>query len=176
MFLPQIIKQQGFAGMEIGFIAAIPYVVGCVGMISIGFLSDRFNKRKIFLIAALLLVAGGLGTAGWLTGSNLAIIAMCVATVGIMGCKGPFWPLPALYLSGTSAAAGIALINSVGNLGGFFGLGIVGMAKNMTGNFESGLYVLSGMALFAVVLTLVFISDKGRVPKKQPTADAMVRT
>ncbi|WP_448118793.1 MFS transporter [Pseudomonas serbica] len=177
MFLPQIIKQQGFAGMEIGFIAAIPYVVGCIGMISIGFLSDRFNKRKIFLIGSLLLIAGGLGAAGWLTGSNIAIIAMCVATVGIMGCKGPFWPLPALYLSGSSAAAGIALINSVGNLGGFFGPGIVGMAKDMTGNFESGLYVLSGMALFAVVLTLVFISDRGRASKKQPAADALpVRT
>lgn len=173
MFLPQIIKQQGFAGMQIGYITAIPYVVGCIGMVSIGFLSDRFNKRKVFLIASLMLIAGGLGSAGWLTGSNLAIIAMCFATVGIMGCKGPFWPLPALYLGGTSAAAGIALINSVGNLGGFFGPGIVGMAKEMTGNFESGLYVLAGLAVFAVLLTLVFISDRGKVQKSQPVVDAM---
>lgn len=173
MFLPQIIKQQGFSGMDIGYITAIPYVVGCIGMISIGFLSDRFNKRKVFLMGALLLIAGGLGMAGWLTGSNLAIIAMCVATIGIMGCKGPFWPLPALYLSGTSAAAGIALINSVGNLGGFFGPGIVGMAKEMTGTFESGLYVLAGLAVLAVLLTLVFISDRGKVQKRQPVANAI---
>ncbi|MFC6300284.1 MFS transporter [Pseudomonas sp. CCM 7893] len=162
MFLPQIIKQQGFTGMDVGYVTAIPYVVGCIGMISIGFLSDRFNKRKFFLIAALLLIAGGLGIAGWLTGSNLAIVAMSVATIGIMGCKGPFWPLPALYLSGTSAAAGFALINSVGNLGGFFGPGIIGMIKEMTGTFESGLYVLSGLATFATCITLIFISDQGK--------------
>ncbi|MBD8094586.1 MFS transporter [Pseudomonas fluorescens] len=162
MFLPQIIRQQGFTGMDIGYITAIPYIVGCVGMVSIGFLSDKFNKRKVFLIAALLLIAAGLGIAGWLTGSSLAIIAMCVATIGIMGCKGPFWPLPALYLSGTSAAAGIALINSIGNLGGFFGPGIIGITKEITGTFESGLYVLSGLAIFAAFITLIFISDRGK--------------
>ena len=168
MFLPQIIKQQGYSGMAIGYLAAIPYLIGCVGMVSIGFLSDRFNKRKLFLIAALLLIVGGLASAALLSGTYLAIVAMCVATVGIMGCKGPFWPLPALYLSGSSAAAGIALINSVGNLGGFFGPGLVGMAKEMTGSFESGLYVLSGIALLGVILTVFFVSDRGRSPKVKP--------
>lgn len=166
MFLPQILKQQGFAGMEIGFIAALPYIVGCVGMVSIGFLSDRFNKRKAFLAFALILIAGGLGTAGLMANSIWAVVAMCVATIGIMGCKGPFWPLPSLYLSGTSAAAGIALINSVGNLGGFFGPGIVGLAKEVYGNFESGLFALSAMALFAVLVTWVFVSDQGKTKNK----------
>lgn len=167
MFLPQIIKQQGYSGMAIGYIAAIPYLVGCVGMVSIGFLSDKFNKRKVFLIAALLLICGGLGSAALLSGTYLAVIAMCVATIGIMGSKGPFWPLPALYLSGSSAAAGIALINSVGNLGGFVGPGLVGMAKDMTGSFEGGLYLLSGLALLGVIVTILFVSDRG---KKQTTA------
>ncbi|EJN39632.1 MULTISPECIES: MFS transporter [Pseudomonas] len=166
MFMPQIIKQQGFAGMEIGFIAALPYIVGCLGMVGIGYLSDRFNKRKIFLALSLLLIVCGLGTAGLMANSTLAIVAMCVATIGIMGCKGPFWPLPSLYLSGTSAAAGIALINSVGNLGGFFGPGIVGLAKEVYGNFESGLFALSAMALFAVVITCIFVSDQGRTKRK----------
>lgn len=173
MFLPQMIKQQGFTGMEIGYITAIPYIVGCIGMVSIGFLSDRFNKRTAFVILALLLIAGGLGAAGWLSGSNLAIIAMCVATVGIMGCKGPFWPLPALYLSGSSAAAGIALINSVGNLGGFFGPGIIGVTKEMTGSYESGLYLLAGLAILGIFTTLIFISDRGRAQKGQPVSDAV---
>ncbi|WP_448118796.1 MFS transporter [Pseudomonas serbica] len=171
MFLPQILKQQGFVGMEIGYLTAVPYLVGCVGMLGIGFLSDRFQKRKAYLIAALLLIAAGLGGAGWMSGSSLAIVAMCVATVGIMGCKGPFWPLPALYLSGTSAAAGIALINSVGNLGGFFGPGIVGMAREATGNFASGLYLLGGLAILGVILTMVFVSDSGRSRKPNAIAD-----
>lgn len=172
MFLPQIVKQLGFSGMQIGFIAALPYVVGILGMVSIGFLSDHFRKRKAFLIFSMSLIAAGLGVAGYLSGSTLAIAAMCVATIGIMGCKGPFWPLPSLYLSGTSAAAGIALINSVGNLGGFFGPGIVGMAKDMTGNFESGLYALAAIAVFAVLVTVVFVSDKGHARKKQSSVEA----
>lgn len=174
MFLPQILKQQGFVGMEIGYMTAIPYIVGCVGMVAIGFLSDHYRKRKVFLIFALLLIAVGLGGAGWLTGSTFAIVAMCAATVGIMGCKGPFWPLPALYLSGTGAAAGIALINSVGNLGGFFGPGIVGMAKEATGSFEGGLYLLSALALVAVSITILFISDSGRKDKKMQGISAAV--
>lgn len=174
MFLPQILKQQGFIGMEIGYLTAIPYLVGCVGMLAIGFLSDRFQKRKAYLIKALLFIALGLGGAGWMSGSSLAIVAMCLATVGIMGCKGPFWPLPALYLSGTSAAAGIALINSVGNLGGFFGPGIVGMAREATGNFASGLYLLAGLAILGVLITMVFISDSGRGQKKGAMVDPMV--
>ncbi|MNO01768.1 putative tartrate transporter [compost metagenome] len=71
-----------------------------------------------------------------------------------------------MYLSGTGAAAGIALINSVGNLGGFFGPGIVGMAKEATGSFEGGLYLLSALALAAVAITALFISDSGRKGKK----------
>ncbi|WP_455924445.1 MFS transporter [Pseudomonas putida] len=163
MFLPQIIKLQGYTGMEIGFMAAIPYVVGCIGMVTIGMLSDRFNRRKAYLVTALLFLAAGLGLAGWMPGSHLAIIGMCAATVGMMGFKGPFWPLPSQYLSGSSAAAGIALINSVGNLGGFFGPGLVGVAKDLTGNFESGLYVLAGLAVLALLLTIVFVGEPRRV-------------
>lgn len=171
MFLPQILKLQGFEHMEIGYLTAIPYIVGCIGMVSIGFLSDRYQQRKKFLLIAMMCVAVGLAGAGWLTGSNLAIVAMCVATIGIMGCKGPFWPLPALYLSGTSAAAGVALINSVGNLGGFFGPGLVGMAKEYTGSFQSGLYLLAGLALFAVLLTAIAVSDTGRRRSKTPVGE-----
>jgi ACS family tartrate transporter-like MFS transporter len=171
MFLPQIIKQQGYNGMAIGFVAAIPYVVGCIGMVAIGLLSDRFNKRKLFLIVALIFLAGGLAMAGWMPGNYLAILGMCAATIGMMGFKGPFWPLPSLYLSGSSAAAGIALINSVGNLGGFFGPGLVGMAKDMTGNFESGLYVLAGLALFALFLSVVFVSDPDDVAQQKASAE-----
>jgi len=165
MFLPQIVKLQGYSGMAIGFVSAIPYVVGCIGMVVIGWLSDRYNRRRTFLIIALLFIAGGLGLAGWMPGNYLAIIGMCAATIGMMGFKGPFWPLPSLYLSGTSAAAGIAMINSVGNLGGFFGPGLVGMAKDRTGNFESGLYLLAGLAILALGLTLLLVKDRPAAPQ-----------
>ena len=153
MFLPQIIKQQGFSTMQTGFIMAVPYIAGCAGMLIIGQLSDRNKERKWHLIASFMIIAIGLGAAGFLGNTLGAIAAICFAAVGIMGCKGPFWPLPSAYLSGAGAAAGIALINSVGNLGGFVGPWTVGLAKQMTGTFESGLYALALGAFLAAILT-----------------------
>ena len=109
MFLPQIIKQQGFSTMQTGFIMSIPYIAGCIGMLAIGYSSDLFKERKWHLIGSLMITAVGLGVAGWLGSTVGAIAAICFGAIGIMGCKGPFWPLPSAYLSGAGAAAGIAL-------------------------------------------------------------------
>jgi ACS family tartrate transporter-like MFS transporter len=74
-----------------------------------------------------------------------------------MGCKGPFWPLPSAYLTGAGAAAGIALINSVGNLGGFVGPYMLGWAKQATNSFSSGLYLLAIVAAAGAVLTYITV-------------------
>jgi ACS family tartrate transporter-like MFS transporter len=84
-----------------------------------------------------------------------ALAAMCLATIGFYGSKGPFWPLPSTFLTGTAAAAGMALINSVGNLGGFFGPFIVGWIKDSTGRFDNGLYALAGFMVLAAIITLL---------------------
>jgi ACS family tartrate transporter-like MFS transporter len=160
LFLPQIIKQQGFTNIQTGLLAATPYIVGCVGMLAIGWMSDRFKERKKFLAATMFIAALGLGAAGWLGSSIGAIAAICFATIGILGCKGPFWPLPSRYLTGASAAAGIAFINSVGNLGGFFGPSIVGAVKDYTNTFSSGLYALAGMAFVAALATVIFVKER----------------
>ena len=157
MFLPQIIKQQGFSTMQTGLIMSIPYVAGCIGMLVIGYLSDRNKERKWHLIGSLLLIALGLGAAGALGNTIGAIVAICFAAVGIMGCKGPFWPLPSAYLSGAGAAAGIAWINSLGNLGGFFGPWVVGLAKQLTNNFSSGLYALASVAVASAIVTFITV-------------------
>jgi MFS transporter, ACS family, tartrate transporter len=172
LFLPQIIKEQGFTTMQTGFLSALPYVFGCIGMVVIGYLSDHFNERKKFLIATMVIAGTGLGLAGWLGSSVAAIAALCFATIGILGCKGPFWPLPASYMTGASAAAGIAFINSLGNLGGFAGPSIVGAAKELTNSFGSGLYALSSMALLAAVVTMVFVH--ARKPVLVEPRDAIV--
>ena len=157
MFLPQIIKQQGFSTMQTGFIMSIPYIAGCIGMLAIGYSSDLFKERKWHLIGSLMITAVGLGVAGWLGSTVGAIAAICFGAIGIMGCKGPFWPLPSAYLSGAGAAAGIALINSVGNLGGFFGPYMIGLLKRETGTFESGLYFLGVIAFAGALLTLIAV-------------------
>ena len=96
---------------------------------------------------------------------------MDVIFISIFSAQPVFWSLPSTFLKGASAAAGFAVINSVGNLGGFFGPGLVGMAKDMTGNFESGLYVLAGLALFALFLTVVFVSDPDEVARQKASAE-----
>jgi ACS family tartrate transporter-like MFS transporter len=161
MFLPQIIKSQGFSTMQTGFITSIPYITGCIGMLTVGYLSDRFKERKWHLIVCLLLITIGLGTAGYFSRSIIAIFAISIATVGIMGAKGPFWPIPSAYLkTGTGAAAGIAFINSLGNLGGFAGPYVVGWAKQVTNSFSGGLYALATITLLGAFVTLVSIRVK----------------
>lgn len=167
MFLPQIIKQQGYTTMQTGMIMAIPYIAGCAGMLLIGYSSDRRKERKWHLITALTIVAVGLGTAGFLGSTTGAIAAICLGAVGIMSSKIPLWPVVTAYTSGAGAAAGIALINSVGNLGGFVGPYIVGVTKQITNSFTSGLYALAGLAVMGILLTLITIKvNKSQVEAK----------
>lgn len=160
MFLPQIIKQYGFDGMAVGYISAVPYLAGCIGMIVMGVISDKTLKRKVFLGMAFLMIAVGLSGAAVFEDISLSILAMSIGTIGIMGCKGPFWALSGSTVSGVGAAASIALINSIGNVGGFLGPGMVGMAKDWSGSFDSGLYLLSGLAVFGFVLVALFVTEQ----------------
>jgi ACS family tartrate transporter-like MFS transporter len=153
MFLPQIVKQQGFTNMQVGFISALPYIFGIIGMLGIGYSSDRFKERKWHVIGSLALITIGLGFAGLLGGTFASILMICVGAIGIMGAKGPFWPIPSAYLSGAGAAAGIALINSLGNLGGFFGPYVVGWGRQATGNFSGGLYALAILTFLGIIVT-----------------------
>lgn len=160
-FLPQMIKQQGFTNLQVGFLTSFPYIVGCVGMLVIGYLSDKTKERRLFLVATMLMAAIGLYLAAAFGGSVWSIVALAFAAIGILGSKGPFWPLPAAYLSGTAMAGGIAFINSVGNLGGFVGPYAVGWIKDATGSFEGGLYALAGLGVIAAFTTLVFVRGRG---------------
>lgn len=179
-FLPQMIKQQGYTNLQVGFLTSLPYVVGCVGMLVIGYWSDRTKERRMFLFATMIMAAAGLSLAAVFGGSIWSIVALSLAAVGILGSKGPFWPLPAAYLSGTAMAGGIAFINSVGNLGGFVGPYAVGWIKDATGSFVGGLYALAGLAIIAAVTTLVFVRGRGpnaiaEVPLPQDQARAITK-
>ena len=97
--------------------------------------------------------AAGLVIAGMTLGTAWAVVGMTIATIGLYGSKGPFWTMPSMFLTGSAAASGIAWINGIGNLGGFFGPTAVGWIKTMTGSFSSGLYLLAGMAVVSAVST-----------------------
>jgi MFS transporter, ACS family, tartrate transporter len=153
LFLPQMIKQLGLTNMQVGWVALIPYVCGAISMVIWGWYSDRINERRWNLFIACVVAAIGLIVAGQTIGTPWAVVGMSIAAIGLYGSKGPFWTFPSMILTGTAAASGIAWINCIGNLGGFIGPTAVGWAKDYTGSFASGLYVLAGFALLAAVST-----------------------
>ena len=161
-FLPQMIKAMGLSNVQSGLVTSIPYVLGAIGALLWGYFSDKYNERRISLFFALVVSAVGLAGAAFL-GSTIAAVAwMSVAAIGIYGAKAPFWPLPSMFLTGSAAAGGIALINSVGNLGGFAGPYIMGWVKDATGNFQAGLYVLAGFGIAAAIVTLMIVQSAPR--------------
>ncbi len=151
-FLPQIVKGLGLSNLETGFVAAVPYIIGMVGLLLWGWSSDRSEERRWHLIVAIALGSAGLILAGWFGSSYAGLAGITLAVIGLYGSRTAFWPLPSLFLTGTAAAGGIALINAVGNLGGYLGPFAVGWIKDSTNSFEMGLYFLAGFSLLGGIL------------------------
>jgi MFS transporter, ACS family, tartrate transporter len=151
-FLPQIIKGLGLSNLMTGFVTAIPYTLGVIGLLVWGYSSDRRNERRWHLIISTAIAGVGLIGAAALNQSFWAVAAMCVATIGIYGSRPSFWPMPSLFLTGAAAAVGMAFINSIGNLGGYVGPFIVGWIKDSTKSFEMALYFLAACALLSAVI------------------------
>ena len=157
LFLPQMVKQLGLTNMQVGWVSMIPYLCGAVGLLAWGWLSDRMGERRWNLFLGCLVAGLGLVIAGRFMGTPWAVVGMSIAAVGLYGSKGPFWSMPSMFLTGTAAASGIAWINSIGNLGGFFGPTMVGWVKDYTGSFAGGLYVLAGLAVLSAAVTAFWL-------------------
>jgi MFS transporter, ACS family, tartrate transporter len=168
LFLPQIVKQLGLTNMEVGWVTMVPYICGAIAMVFCGWLSDRIGDRRWSLFWTCVIATVGLIIAGLGVGTWWALIGMTIAAIGFYGTKGPFWSIPTMWLTGPAAAAGIAWINSLGNLGGFFGPAMVGWAKNLTGSFAGGLYALAACSLASAIISLFWI----RVPRTVATGAA----
>jgi len=152
-FIPQIIKSLGnFSNMTVGWLTMIPYICGGISMVTWGHISDRMGERRWNLLAACVVSTAGLIIAGMTMGTWWALVGMSIAAIGFYGSKGPFWAMPPMFLTGMAAAGAIAWINSIGNLGGFFGSWYVGFMKDLTGSYAGGLY---GLALFGLVSAFV---------------------
>jgi ACS family tartrate transporter-like MFS transporter len=156
MWLPQIIE--GFSGLGdfgVGLLSAVPYLAAAVAMVLVGSHSDRTGERRWHLAVPALVGAIGLALSAFLQPAPvLALAALSLAALGIWSAFGPFWSLPTTFLTGTAAAGGMALINSVGNLGGFLGPYLVGAVRSTTQNFTGGLLALALILLLGVVLAL----------------------
>ena len=148
-FLPQIVKSFGATNFTTGLLTAIPYTVGIVGLLAFGYFSDRFKERRRHLIAAATVGGVGFLIAASLNNSYWALAGMSIATIGIYGSRPTMWPMPSQFLTGASAAVGIALINSIGNLGGYVGPFVVGWIRDSTKSFEMAVYFLAACAFMS---------------------------
>jgi ACS family tartrate transporter-like MFS transporter len=157
-WLPQVIKSfSGLNNSTVAVLSALPYLAASISMVIIANHSDRTGERKWHVAVAALAGCVGLGLGGYFLENHyplLAFLALCLAAAGIWSTLGPFWSLPTAFLSGTAAAGGVALINSIGNVGGFVGPYVVGYIKQTTQSFSSGMLVLAGSLLIAGLLAL----------------------
>jgi ACS family tartrate transporter-like MFS transporter len=174
LWLPQIVKNLGVNGTSIGFVVAIPYAVAAVAMVLWSRRSDARNERVGHIAIASVTAFLGLAASAYLADSPiLSIIAITAGVVGNLAVLPVFWTLPASILSGAAAAGGIAMINALGNIGGFAGPYVVGWMKDMTGSFLYGSLALGVGFLMTGVIALL-IGDNSSASRGKPTRAPVV--
>jgi D-galactonate transporter len=170
-WLPTIVKGFGVSIALTGWITAIPYAVGFVGSIWWGMRSDARQERLRHLSIALALAAIGVGASALLSDPLLKMTALTLGALGVFSALPIFWTLPTAILSGATAASGIAVINSIGNLSGYVGPFAVGWIKDATGSFAWGLAAIAACAAVALIIALVLGHDHAleKAPETQAT-------
>ena len=158
-FLPQIVKGFGLTNMQTGLVSIIPPAFGAVAMIWWGRHSDRAMERKIHLASAMLLAAAGLTAAALIDQPVLKMVCFTISAIGLNASLPVFWTLAPNFLTGPSAAVGIAFINSVAALGGFLAPWLLGLIKDATGGYMWGLVILSAGVTAGAALVLAIRHD-----------------
>jgi ACS family tartrate transporter-like MFS transporter len=154
-WIPQIVQGlSGYGNLTVSMISALPYAAAAVGMIAIGASSDRRGERVLHVAIPSAIGALGFIASAFFTSPWPALVALAVAAVGDLGTRGPFWALPTRFLTGSAAAAGIALINTMASVGGFVGSYAVGFVADVTGSFAGGLVFLAVLLLLAAVASV----------------------
>jgi D-galactonate transporter len=171
LFMPKILARvfSGASKTELGLIAAIPPLYTVFVMVFWGRRSDRLGERRWHVVWPALWAALGLAVASFDVAPAIALIAAALAVSGRWSCIPPFWGLPTAFLSGTAAAGGIALINAVGNLGGFVGPFAMGALKDLTGSYSVGLRVLAGAYVLGGIVVLS-LGARARAAVPQPSS------
>src|SRR6185295_201381 len=161
LWLPQIVQSfSGLSNLLVGLVSAIPYLAASIGMVIIGKNSDRTQERRLHVAFAAFAGAAGLTAAAFLKVPAAELAALSLAAVGVWGTLGPFWAMSSEILTGTGAAAGIALINSVGNLGGFLGPYLVGLIRKESDSFALPLLALAVCPLAGAIITVLTRSKR----------------
>jgi ACS family tartrate transporter-like MFS transporter len=163
LWLPRILREaSGLRGASLSAITSLPFIVALVGMVLIGRHSDRTGERKGHVAACALTGALGLIlAAGFHTSTLVIVLSFTLSQLGQRSVQGVFWAIPPMVLGGTAAAAGIALINSIGNLGGFVGPTAMGWLRGVSGSYSAGLLVLASALILEAILVLSLRLPKG---------------
>lgn len=158
-FIPQIFKNFGLSNAQTGWLTAVPFAVGAVTMVWWGLRSDRTGERKGPTAIALLVAAIGIGGSTFFSDPTMKVLLLSFGAMGVFGSLPVFWTLPTSFLSGPAAAGGIAIINALGNLSGYFGPAATGKLKDMTGSYSAGFLLMAALALIAMVVVLLLAHD-----------------
>lgn len=165
IWAPQIIKGLGVSSMTVGILNAIPPTVSVVAMVLWSRHSDKTGERTWHVILACLAAAIGLVFASGVESVFGLVAALTLVNVGISCAKPPLWSMPTMFLSGAAAATGIATINSIGNLGGFFAPAVIGWVKDATGSYAGGLYFVAALLVISAALTLILSRSQNKNTK-----------
>jgi MFS transporter, ACS family, tartrate transporter len=159
-WLPQMLKTaSGGSDFRVGLLSAIPYAVGAGAMVIVGRHSDRSGERRWHVLVAALVSAAGLALSTASTGIIWSIATLSIAMLGLASMFGPFWALTTSTMGGVGAAASIALVNSVGNTGGFVGPYLLGAINDATHSFAAGLIAIAVMLAGGAALVLFVRAD-----------------
>jgi ACS family tartrate transporter-like MFS transporter len=160
LWLPTVIRSlSGVSSFVIGLLSTIPYIAAAIAMVIVGYHSDRTGERRYHAAIPAFCAMAGLLIAAYSHSVVPMIAAISLAVLAEFSMMGPFWSIPTTFLAGTGAAAGIALINSIGNLGGFFGPYVIGLVRNQSGSFKGGLLVVAAAMAFAGCIASVIKLD-----------------
>jgi len=164
-WLPTIVKAFGIKGyLGVGIVTAIPYGAAVIGMIFLSNHSDKTGERRLHYFWTAIAGAAGLVLSGVFAANPvLAIIFLSIGTLGVIGAMPLFWPIPSAFLTGTAAAAGIGVVNSVGNLGGYVGPNVPVWAKFISKDPSAALYIIAIVLVVGAFLTLGLIPKDLRV-------------
>jgi ACS family tartrate transporter-like MFS transporter len=158
-WLPSLISAHGVDLRYTGWIAALPFLCGAPFMVWWGRRSDRHGERIVHLVVVAVLGFAGFAAASVFASLPLQILCLCLALMGVYGSFPVFWTLPTAFLTGTAAAAGIALVNSLGNLAGYFGPQVVAWLTQGSGDYGRALFALGLSMLIPAIVALVLRSN-----------------
>jgi ACS family tartrate transporter-like MFS transporter len=171
LWLPQIVQSMGFSPLATGFVVVPPYVVSAAAMIFWGRASDQAGERVRHLAMAAFLGAGGLFAASTLQDTRWVLAALTIGMVGTHATFGPFWGISTSFLSNRAAAGGVALINSLGSLGGFLAPTYIGLLKQYTGGYSSSMALLAAELVASGVIVLALSRVLPSPVKMSPPLD-----